>query len=159
MIRSKCPHCEKALRVSDDRLAGRIVSCPACKQKFKLEATADADVIVAELDDEPTTTPAKRRAVLATAETAEDDDNERRPKKKHKKHKKKKGDDDAMMAMRNRIVGGVAMLVGMGLIIAGLGEYLPQGAVDAVGVDACKYIAAGFGGLLTAVGVVYVIRG
>jgi hypothetical protein len=142
-----------------------MVSCPACRKTFRLEAKAEPGVILAELDEDSPTKPAaaKRRAALATVETAERDGDDSgavlRAKKKGKKHKKKASAGDDYMALRNRLVGGVAMLVGMGLVIAGIGEYLPQGATDALGVDICKYLAMGFGGLLTAVGIVSVIRG
>ncbi len=75
------------------------------------------------------------------------------------KRSSSKRDEDDLLSLRNRIIGAAAMVLGMAMIIIGLAEAFPQGAVDKLGVDACRYLSVGSGGLLTAVGVVYLIRG
>ncbi len=41
MIRLKCPHCTKPLRV-EDRLAGEVSGCPACRKRFRVPQPAKA---------------------------------------------------------------------------------------------------------------------
>ena len=39
MITAKCPHCQAGIR-AEDRIAGRVVACPKCKNEFQMLAVA-----------------------------------------------------------------------------------------------------------------------
>ena len=62
-IRLKCGKCEKTLKVPE-KFAGRVVACPACKQKLRVPEPA---IMEAQLADEPPVRPPARPKKKAAA--------------------------------------------------------------------------------------------
>jgi ssDNA-binding Zn-finger/Zn-ribbon topoisomerase 1 len=175
MIRTRCPKCNKRLGI-DDGAEGTIVGCPICKQKFRVPISetprpgvtarstpAAEEFPELEVVEEGDATPGpdlQEEVAELDVEVDADDGEKPEPKKStlKKKKKKKKKDEDGAMAMRNIIVGAVAVLGGIGLAAAGATRTIPQGAIDQLG-EQIWIAPLAFGILLALVGVFYIIKG
>lgn len=165
MIRTRCPHCNKLLGIVDSA-AGKVTTCPGCKQKFRAPAAkppAAADFPEVELVED-------EEATLDEDVAARDDgDEEAAPvrgadrKKKKKKGKAAREDKAANMAIRNRIMGAVGAAAGLGLMVFGImnQEILnvtAQAKALNPSLETVPRIATiGFGALLVLVGGYYLI--
>src|SRR5262245_17170191 len=113
MIQCNCPKCNRPLRIGDG-LAGRSIRCPDCKHKFRLPDEDNSNE-----PNEPAADGSKPAA-------------KKKPKLRKTLRRKPPADP---LNLRNRLAGGAAILVGMVLVIAGIGGFFPQGAIDRIGED------------------------
>ncbi len=185
MIRTRCPHCNKLLGIVDSA-AGKVTTCPGCKQKFRAPAAkppAAEDFPEVELadDEEEDAPPPKAAAAPAkrlpprqadpdedVAARDDEDDEEEAPVRKADRKKKKKGkaareDKAANMVVRNRIMGAVGAAAGLGLMVFGImnQEILnvtAQAKAFNPSLEVVPRIATiGFGALLVLVGGYYLM--
>jgi hypothetical protein len=177
MIRTRCPHCNKLLGIVDSA-AGKVTTCPGCKQKFRapdakplaLEDFPEVELVEEEDAAPPPNagaTPGKRlppRKADPDDDVAarDDEDDEGAPVRKADRKKKKKG-KPANMAVRNRIMGAVGAAAGLGLVAFGI---MNQEILDVTAhakafnpsLEPVPRIATiGFGALLVLVGGYYLI--
>ena len=154
MIHFECPQCAAGLRVSDDK-AGKLVRCPGCGATPRAPAARPQEV--EEL-------PVVEDEEIAKGEAAEDDED--RPPAPRRKRRQPVVDEEGgerEFVTRNRIMGAVGVLIGLGFTIGALCTAL-AGAVDFRNPLTTPYNCGGclgllLGVLLIVVGVIYAIRG
>ncbi len=149
MIRTRCPHCNKLLGIVDSA-AGKVTTCPGCKQKFRAPGAqpvapkaaapkpppAEDFPEVEVVEDVAEVTPVRKAAAAPgkrlpprkpdpdeDVAARDDGDEDEAPVRKAERGKKKKGKaakKSANMVLRNRLMGAVGAAGGLFLIAFGI---------------------------------------
>jgi hypothetical protein len=181
VIHFQCPDCSAGLRVADEK-AGKLTICPHCRRKVRAPARKPGKV--EEVEELPVVEDEEEEPEMEVVRSAREDEDEEEDEEERPRARRRDEDDDdkprrrlrspppppeeegrgdGEFLTRNRIMGVVGCILGLGFTVTALVGHF-TGIVDVRNPLTTPYNAGGCFGLLLgvlmlAVGAIYAIRG